>query len=391
MKFGYFDDVNREYVINTPKTPYPWINYLGNEDFFGLISNTSGGYCFYKDAKLRRITRYRYNNVPVDDGGRYFYIYDNGDVWSHTWKPVKKELSFYECRHGLGYSKFAGERNNIRVDQLFFVPLEFNGEVHQITIKNTGDNDKAVKLFSFVEFCLWNASDDSENFQRNFSTGEVEVEGSVIYHKTEYKERRNHYAFYSVNSKIVGFDTDRDSFVGLYNGFSEPQAVLNGQATNSVASGWAPIASHQINIDLKPGEEKTITFILGYVENKQEEKWESKGVINKTKAKDMINKFKTEADVSKAFEELKSYWDKLLNNYTLKSDDEKLNRMVNIWNPYQCMITFNMSRSASYFESGIDNDNFLNSQAYVVHTVDNQNQNQPQITNNQNAPLYNLV
>ena len=353
MKFGYFDDVNREYVINTPKTPYPWINYLGNEDFFGLISNTSGGYCFYKDAKLRRITRYRYNNVPVDDGGRYFYIYDNGDVWSHTWKPVKKELSFYECRHGLGYSKFAGERNNIRVDQLSFVPLEFNGEVHQITIKNTGDNDKAVKLFSFVEFCLWNASDDSENFQRNFSTGEVEVEGSVIYHKTEYKERRNHYAFYSVNSKIDGFDTDRDSFVGLYNGFSEPQAVLNGQATNSVASGWAPIASHQINIDLKPGEEKTLIFILGYVENKQEEKWESKGVINKTKAKDMINKFKTEADVSKAFEELKSYWDKLLNNYTLKSDDEKLNRMVNIWNPYQCMITFNMSRSASYFESGI--------------------------------------
>ena len=353
MKFGYFDDVNREYVINTPKTPYPWINYLGNEDFFGLISNTSGGYCFYKDAKLRRITRYRYNNVPVDDGGRYFYIYDNGDVWSHTWKPVKKELSFYECRHGLGYSKFAGERNNIRVDQLSFVPLEFNGEVHQITIKNTGDNDKAVKLFSFVEFCLWNASDDSENFQRNFSTGEVEVEGSVIYHKTEYKERRNHYAFYSVNSKIDGFDTDRDSFVGLYNGFSEPQAVLNGQATNSVASGWAPIASHQINIDLKPGEEKTLIFILGYVENKQEEKLESKGVINKTKAKDMINKFKTEADVSKAFEELKSYWDKLLNNYTLKSDDEKLNRMVNIWNPYQCMITFNMSRSASYFESGI--------------------------------------
>lgn len=210
-----------------------------------------------------------------------------------------------------------------------------------------------IKLFSFVEFCLWNASDDSENFQRNFSTGEVEVEGSVIYHKTEYKERRNHYAFYSVNSKIDGFDTDRDLFVGLYNGFSEPQAVLNGQATNSVASGWAPIASHQINIDLKPGEEKTLIFILGYVENKQEEKWESKGVINKTKAKDMINKFKTEADVSKAFEELKSYWDKLLNNYTLKSDDEKLNRMVNIWNPYQCMITFNMSRSASYFESGI--------------------------------------
>lgn len=353
MKFGYFDDVNREYVINTPKTPYPWINYLGNEDFFGLISNTSGGYCFYKDARLRRITRYRYNNVPIDNGGRYFYVYDNGDVWSHTWKPVKKELSFYECRHGLGYSKFAGERNGIRIDQLSFVPLHFSGEVEKITVKNTSSENKSIKLFSFVEFCLWDANDDSTNFQRNFSTGEVEVEDSVIYHKTEYKERRNHYSFYSVNSKMDGFDTDRDSFIGLYNGFEDPQAVVNGQATNSVASGWSPIASHQLNVDLKPGEEKTFVFILGYVENAEEDKWESKGVINKTKAKAMVTSLDNEEKVDKSFEELKAYWDKLLSHYTLDSNDEKLNRMVNIWNPYQCMITFNMSRSASYFESGI--------------------------------------
>ncbi|GKX65409.1 GH36-type glycosyl hydrolase domain-containing protein [Inconstantimicrobium mannanitabidum] len=353
MKFGYFDDVNREYVINTPKTPYPWINYLGNEDFFGLISNTSGGYCFYKDARLRRITRYRYNNVPIDNGGRYFYVYDNGDVWSHTWKPVKKELSFYECRHGLGYSKFAGERNGIRIDQLSFVPLHFSGEVEKITVKNTSSENKSIKLFSFVEFCLWDANDDSTNFQRNFSTGEVEVEDSVIYHKTEYKERRNHYSFYSVNSKIDGFDTDRDSFIGLYNGFEDPQAVVDGQATNSVASGWSPIASHQLNVDLKPGEEKTFVFILGYVENAEEDKWESKGVINKTKARAMVTSLDNEEKVDKAFEELKAYWDKLLSHYTLDSNDEKLNRMVNIWNPYQCMITFNMSRSASYFESGI--------------------------------------
>lgn len=353
MKFGHFDDVRREYVITTPKTPYPWINYLGNKDFFGLISNTSGGYSFYKDAKLRRITRYRYNNVPLDNGGRYFYVYDEGDVWSHTWKPVKKDLSFYECRHGMGYSKFVGERNNVRVSQLSFVPLEYNGEVHQITVKNTGDTDKNIKLFSFIEFCLWDANDDATNFQRNFSTGEVEVKGSVIYHKTEYKERRNHYSFYSVNSDIDGFDTDRDSFVGMYNGFEAPEAVMNGQATNSVASGWSPIASHQLNVSLKPGEEKTFIFILGYVENKEEEKWESKNVINKTKAEEMINRFKTSEDVQKSFDELAAYWDELLGNYVLKSDDDKLNRMVNIWNPYQCMVTFNMSRSASYFESGI--------------------------------------
>ncbi|WP_069997342.1 GH36-type glycosyl hydrolase domain-containing protein [Cellulosilyticum sp. I15G10I2] len=353
MKFGYFDDLNREYVITTPKTPYPWINYLGNEAFFGLISNTSGGYCFYKDAKLRRITRFRYNSVPVDNGGRYFYINDNGDFWSHTWKPVKKELSFYECRHGLGYSKFIGERNGVNVEQTAFVPLGVNAEIHSIKVKNTSNIHKSIQLFSFVEFCLWDAHDDSTNFQRNFSTGEVEVQGSSIYHKTEYKERRNHYAFYSVNAKVDGFDTDRDSFVGLYNGFEAPDSVVNGTCKNSVASGWSPIAAHQINIDLAVGEEKTYVFVLGYVENEEEEKWESKGVINKAPAQVIMERFKSDMAVEKALLELKNYWNGLLSHYILDSTDEKLNRMVNVWNPYQCMITFNMSRSASYFESGI--------------------------------------
>lgn len=353
MKFGYFDDFNREYVITTPKTPYPWINYLGNENFFSLISNTSGGYCFYKDAKLRRLTRYRYNNVPIDTGGRYFYINDGGDVWSHSWQPVKKDLSFYECRHGLGYTSITGERNGIKVNQLSFVPLGFNGEVHKINIKNTSDSMKDISLFSFVEFCLWDASDDTTNFQRNFSTGEVEVEGSAIYHKTEYRERRNHYAFYSVNTKIDAFDTDRDTFMGLYNGFDAPQNVVKGELSNSIASGWSPVASHQINIALNPNEEKSLIFILGYVENAEDDKWESEGIINKKKAKDMIAIYKTEEDVLNAITILKEYWNSLLSRYLLTSGDDKLNRMVNIWNPYQCMVTFNMSRSASYFESGI--------------------------------------
>jgi cellobiose phosphorylase len=353
MKFGYFDDASREYVITTPKTPYPWINYLGSQEFFGLISNTSGGYCFYKDAKLRRLTRYRYNNVPIDNGGRYFYINDGGDFWSHSWKPVKKDLSFYECRHGLGYTAITGERNGVKVSQLAFVPVSYNGEVHKITVKNTSDVDKQLSLFSFIEFCLWDANDDTTNFQRNFSTGEVEVEGSVIYHKTEYRERRNHYAFYSVNTEIDGFDTDRESFIGLYDGFEAPQVVVEGKAKNSVASGWSPVASHQINVSLQPGEEKSFIFVLGYVENKYEEKWESKGIINKTKAREMMSAFSTDGDVDRGMEELRAYWDSLLSTYSLESGDDKLNRMVNVWNQYQCMVTFNMSRSASYFESGI--------------------------------------
>ncbi len=353
MKFGFFDDLNKEYVITSPTTPYPWINYLGTQEFFSLISNTAGGYTFYRDAKLRRLTRYRYNNVPIDMGGRYFYIHDNGDFWSPGWAPVKKELDNYECRHGLGYTKITGKRNDINTEVTFFVPQNYNGEVQKVVIKNEGNTTKKITLFSFQEWCLWNAQEDMTNFQRNFSTGEVEVEGSVIYHKTEYKERRNHYAFYSVNAPITGFDSDRDSFIGLYNGFDAPKAVVAGKSNNSVADGWSPVASHSLDIELKAGEQKELVFILGYVENKEEEKWESKGVINKKKAKEMIDQFKTAADVDKAFNQLKEYWDSLLSQYTIKSNDEKLDRMVNIWNQYQCMVTFNLSRSASYFESGI--------------------------------------
>ncbi|MCB0731219.1 MAG: glycosyl transferase [Ignavibacteriae bacterium] len=353
MKFGYFDDTFKEYVINNYKTPYPWINYLGNDQFFSLISNTAGGYSFYKDALLRRITRFRYNNVPIDNGGKYFYIKDGNDFWSPGWKPVKADIEDYLCRHGLGYTIISSMRNSISTEVLFFVPLDNNCEIQKVRIKNLDKNTKTIKLFSFIEFALWNAQDDQTNFQRNFSTGEVEVLDSVIYHKTEYKERRNHFAFYSVNSEINGFDTDRDSFIGLYNGFEKPDVVVEGKSKNSLAHGWSPIASHHLEITLAPNEEKELIFILGYVENEDEKKWESKGIINKEKALELINKFSTPAAVNKAFDNLKSYWDSLLSVYQVKSHDEKLDRMVNIWNQYQCMITFNMSRSASYFESGI--------------------------------------
>jgi cellobiose phosphorylase len=353
MKFGYFDDKNREYVITNPKTPYPWINYLGNEDFFSLISNTAGGYSFYKDAKFRRITRYRYNNVPTDDGGRYFYIKDGDSVWSPGWKPMKTPLDKYECRHGMNYTTIEGEKNGLNVKTLFFVPLKTWAEVQKVSLENNSEKTKKIKFFSFVEWALWNAATDMENFQRNFSTGEVEIDGSVLYHKTEYKERRNHYAYYSVNTPINGYDTDRESFFGLYNGFNEPEAVLEGKPRMSEAHGWSPVASHYIEVELKPGESKDFVFVLGYVENKDEEKWESKGVINKTNAKATIARFDTAGKVDTALAELRAYWDELLSIYTLKSGEEKLDRMVNIWNQYQCMITFNFSRSASFFESGI--------------------------------------
>ena len=353
MKYGFFDDTNREYVITTPKTPLPWINYLGNRDFFSLISNTCGGYTFYKDAKLLRLTRYRYNNVPYDNNGKYFYIKDGENIWNPGWQPVKADLDSYECRHGLGYSRFTSSSKNVKASVLTFVPMDDTCEVSHVTLTNQDNCVKELKLFSYVEWCLWNADDDSRNFQRNLSTGEVEIVDSAIFHKTEYRERRNHYAVYSVNAKVDGFDTSRDAFLGAYNGADTPDVVVNGACTNSVASGWSPIACHQLNVRLEPGESRSFVFVLGYVENPDDEKWESYGIINKSRAWAMLDRYRTDADVEKAFAALKEYWNDLLSNYHVESSNPEVDRMVNIWNQYQCMVTFNMSRSASYYESGI--------------------------------------
>lgn len=353
MDYGHFDDDAREYVITNPRTPYPWINYLGSEEFFSIISNTGGGYSFFKDARLRRLTRYRYNSVPVDSGGKYFYINDGGSVWSPGWKPVKAELDLYECRHGLGYTRIRGAKNALEAEVLSFVPLDFAGEVQVVTLRNTGLETKVVKLFSFVEWCLWNALDDMTNFQRNLSTGEVEVEPSVIYHKTEYRERRDHFAFSSVNRPTVGYDTDREAFMGLYNGFEDPAAVMEGHARNSNAHGWFPIASHCLEVELSPGAEEEIIFLLGYVENPEAEKFERPGIINKSRARAMIDAVSTPERVRDLFERLRRHWGGLLSTFRLSSGDERLDRTVNTWNQYQCMVTFSMSRSASYFESGI--------------------------------------
>ncbi len=353
MKFGFFDDSKKEYVITTPRTPLPWINYLGCNEFFSIISNTCGGYSFYKDAKLLRLTRYRYNDVPGDVNGKYFFIKDGDTIWNPGWQPSKTELDSYECRHGIGYSRFTSSKNNVQAQVLTFVPLADNCEISSLKLTNNSSSAKTLSLFSYVEWCLWNADDDMKNFQRNLSIGEVEVIGSTIYHKTEYRERRNHYAVYSVNAEIDGFDTSRDDFLGAYRGADAPLAVENGACTGSIASGWSPIAAHQLNLSLQPGETKSFVFVLGYLENPQDEKWESQGVINKKPADEMLSRYRTDEDVDNAFAQLNSYWDGLLSKYIVKSSNDKVDRMVNIWNQYQCMITFNMSRSASYYESGI--------------------------------------
>jgi cellobiose phosphorylase len=356
MRFGHFDDSNREYVITRPDTPLPWINYLGCNDYFGIISNTAGGYSFYKDARLRRLTRYRYNNAPLDTGGRYLYIRDeDGEFWSPTWQPVQAEVENYSCRHGMGYTIISSEKNGLSSEIRYFVPLDQTLEVWDLTLTNKRSKDAAFDLFSLVEFCLWDANDDATNFQRNYSIGEVEVENGVIYHKTEYRERRNHFAYFACSEDLVGFDTQRDAFLGTYGSFASPGVVKSGQSGNSIANGWQLIGSHHLKITLAAGESKRIVFLLGYQENPVGQKFDpaDSQIVNKKTVKPVIQQFLQPRNVDRAFANLKKYWDSLLDRLTVTTPDDHTNRMVNIWNAYQCMITFNLSRSASYFESGI--------------------------------------
>ncbi len=352
MKFGHFDDRNNEYVIETPHTPLPWINYLGTDDFHSLISNTCGGYSFYKDAKLRRITRYRYNNVPRDISGRFYYVNNNGSIWNIGYLPTKTDLDSYECRHGLSYSIFSASKDGLKATMTAFVPLNSNCELNKIEFENNTDREMTFTFYGMIEFCLYNAVDDANNYQRNLNLAEVEIDDNTIYNKTEYRERRNHYAFFHCSEKHIGYETSRDAFLGLENGYDHPDSVFNDKCNNSVVHDYYPIACHELKITLKPHEKKTVVFMLGYVENKEDEKFTAPNVINKEKAFAMIDKYDILSNVDKAFIDLKQYWKNLLNVFNVKTNIEKFDRMANTWNQYQCMITYMMSRSASYYETG---------------------------------------
>jgi cellobiose phosphorylase len=357
MRYGHFDDENREYVITQPDTPLPWINYLGCEDFIGIISNTAGGYAFYRDARLRRLTRYRYNNVPADAGGRYLYLRDDesGKYWSPTWQPTQSELSKYVCRHGLGYTKIESSYRGIQAEISYFVPLGDTLEIWRLTASNHRAAPLYLSVFSCVEFCLWDAQDDATNFQRNYSVGEVEIEDGVIYHKTEYRERRDHFAYFACSETPAGCDTQREAFLGPYRGWDRPLVVERGHASNSMAHGWAPIGSHHVKLSLAPGESQQVVFLLGYHENPRDQKFDppSSQSLNKRLVAPTIERFLQPSNVATAFEDLAEYWEGLTGIMQVSTPDEHTNRLVNVWNPYQNMATFTVSRSASLFESGV--------------------------------------
>ena len=309
MKYGYFDDARREYVITTPATPLPWINYLGSEDFLGMISNTIGGYCFYRDAKLQRILRYRYNAVPGDNGGRFYYIKEAGKkAWNPGFLPTKTSLDHYECRHGMGYTAFDSVKDGLRANMTFFVPVGENCEIHDLTLTNETDTPKTIHIWGVMEWCLWNAVDDSTNYQRNLNIAESEVEDGVIYHKTEYRERRDHYAFYGVNVPASGWDTDRNAFLGHMGDWSDPQLVREERSASSRITGWYPIGCHHLELSLAPGESYRAVFTLGYGQNPRDQKFLAPGIIRKDTARRVCRKFAAPAAVDEAFAELSAYW-----------------------------------------------------------------------------------
>jgi cellobiose phosphorylase len=352
--FGNFDDANREFVITRPDTPLPWLNYLGQDEYFGICTQTAGGFSFWRDAKLRRLTRYRYNSTPMDNDGRFLYIREGGAVWNPGWKPTRARLDAFECRHGLGYTRITGRKGGIEVEQLMFVPPNENLEVWKVSVRNRSRKPRTLKVFSFVEFCFFEALNDMTNYQRTYSIGEVEIEGSAIYHKTEYRERRNHYTLFGCTRRIDGYDTSRDAFVGVHNGLHDPRAVTAGRCTNSRAHGWNPVGAHQVNLKLQPGEEETFAFVLAYVEQGDLPKFEKPMVLNKALGREILARFSDLKAIDTAFESVKRRWEDLLAVYQApKVPNEHLRRMVNTWNQVQVMATFNLSRSTSGYETGI--------------------------------------
>ena len=363
MRYGHFDDKSREYVIERPDTPLPWINYLGSQEFFGLISNTAGGYSFYKDPRLRRLTRYRYNNAPLDSSGRCIYLRDDGSssdssealYWSPSWQPTRTPLEEYECRHGMGYTVIRSKMAGIEASTRYFVPLDETHEIWELTLTNHRNEPVQLSVYAAVEFNLWDAWDDATNYQRNLSIGEVEVVDGVIYHKTEYRERRNHFAYLASSEPVTGFDTQREAFLGPYRGWDAPAAVAIGQLSDSIAYGWQPIGALKNKVHLNANEQKRVIFHLGYHENPGDEKFDppQSQTINKSQVLSVIEKYRHAGEVDDAFQSLRNHWDELLDILQVSTSDVHTDRMVNIWNAYQVMTTFNLSRSASYFESGI--------------------------------------
>jgi cellobiose phosphorylase len=340
LEYGYFSKDYREYAITKPDTPTPWINYLGNSEYCAMISNTAGGYSFHKDPRNRRITRYRYNNIPTDRPGRYIYIRDSktGKYWSPTWQPTLTKLDSYECRHGLGYTKISSSLYGIESNVNYFVPVDHNLEIWTITLKNTSSEDMYLKIFSYCEFCLWDAARDQNDLQSIQFVGISRYnDGAILYH---FFDENTGYAFFTSSEKIESYDCNRESFIGKYRDESNPEAVERGECFRSEAIGGNPIAATCSSVSLKPMESKTIIYVQGVAKEKSE-------------AKSLVLKFIDKGNVENEFQKLREHWSSYLIKMNVETEDSDFDTMLNVWNQYQCRVTFDWSRYVSFYETGI--------------------------------------
>jgi cellobiose phosphorylase len=360
VQYGYFDKKKREYIITNPFTPTPWINYIGSNKYGGIISNTGGGYSFHTDPQNRRITRYRYNNFPIDRPGRYIYIRDDktGNYWNPGLQPVQKEIKNYSCRHGLGYSIIHGERDNIEAEVTYFVPDEKDFEIWLLKIKNNSGKKKNLKIFSYAEFCFWQAIMDQQNVDwvQQINQGRYE-EGIITWYPHYIK---NNAAFVATSEKVHSFDTNLESFIGPYRGPENPIAVEQGQCFNSVSMRRNGVGAFCIELNIDAAEEKELVFLLGYAENKD-------------KIKEMITDYLVPEKAHQSLKRLHKNAEAYLGNLSIQTADEDMNSFVNTWNQYQCQVTFYWSRSVSLYQLGIGRGMGIRDSAQdtlgVMHTI----------------------
>lgn len=343
MKYGYFDNENREYVITSPDTPMSWINYLGTPEYGALISNNASGYSFYKSPASQRLLRFRFNSIPLDRPGRYIYIRDdkNTDYWSASWQPVGKDPEEYktECRHGMGYTKFISEYKGIKSDYRVFVPMDDPIEFWEIELENKSDEIRKLSVFPYAEWCFWNIDQDLKNFQYILYTCRMDYYDDMIDYSLLFAGGEEPKGFMASTLPVSSFDTDRDVFIGNYHHEGNPAAVEKGECFNSIASGGNPCAVLQTKMTLAPGEKKRVLFIVGIGDAKVE-------------GKEYKEKYSSKEAVDKEFKRVQEYWTGRMNYYSCETPSEDVNTMVNIWNQYQCHMTFNWSRSASFNEAG---------------------------------------
>ncbi len=359
MQYGEFDDKNREYIITRPDTPKPWSNYLGSTEYGAIITNNAGGYSFYKSGGMGRFVRFRFNSIPADQPGRYIYIHDHGarDFWSASWQPVGKPLGKFKsvCRHGTAYSVIESQYSGIRSAVTYFVPLGRTFEIWKVKITNASKKKRNLSVFSYLEYAgNWNAIDDLLNIQYVQYTTRMSFVDGIIDHGTNvnippepenFKEKdQARHTFQAIcGAKVVGFDTDREAFLGPYRTYANPIAVASGKCSDTLAYGDNPCGVLQVKLTLSPGQSKELLVIAGIGSAEQE-------------GKEAVKEFGDLSRAGEELEKLKSFWHERIETFSAHTPDPELNATVDTWGIYNALVTYAWSRSASLIYSGIDRD-----------------------------------